>query len=83
MNWIFSRFPDETVKIASACRLKFDKLMSGISDIMIYRQLLNRNSALTLSINFSAKRFEYTRFHPETGYIKYPNNPVDPVYLKD
>ncbi len=26
-------------------------------------------------------RIAYTRFHPETGYRKYPINPVNPVYL--
>jgi hypothetical protein len=30
----------------------------------------------------SAKRNIYTRFHPETGYIQYPVNPVNPVYSK-
>jgi len=30
----------------------------------------------------SAKRIMYCRFHPETGNIKYPNNPVNPVYFK-
>ena len=30
----------------------------------------------------SAKRIVYTRFHPETGYIQYPANPVNPVYSK-
>ncbi|CAB1059129.1 hypothetical protein D1BOALGB6SA_3887 [Olavius sp. associated proteobacterium Delta 1] len=36
-------------------------------------------SALILAIYNSAKQIAYTRFHPETGYLKYPVNPVNPV----
>ena len=81
INWIFSRFLDESVKIASACRWKFCKLMSEFGDSLNCRLTVDRNSALTLAVNYSAKRFAYTRFHPETGYRKYPINPVNPVYL--
>jgi hypothetical protein len=83
MNWIFSRFPDETVKIASAWRRKFGNHMRENGNAMICRLIVKRSSALTLAINFSAKRIAYTRFRPETGYIKYSIYPVNPVYLKD
>ncbi len=40
-------------------------------------------SSLTETTAFSAKRIVYFRFHPETGNLKYPTNPVDPVFFKD
>jgi len=67
MNWIFSRFPDETVKITSAGRRKLGNHMSEIEDAMLYRLIVDKRSVLTLTINFFAKRIAYTRFHPETG----------------
>jgi len=44
---------------------------------------INRmNRDFTAILAPSAKRIMYCRFHPETGNIKYPNNPVNPVYFK-
>ena len=83
INWIFSRFPDLTVKIASAFRRKFGNERSKTGNAMVYLIVVNRTSSLTLAINFYVKRIEYTWFHPETGYLKYPTNPVNPVYRKD
>jgi hypothetical protein len=55
--------------------------MNEIEDAMIYRLIVQRNIALGSVINFSAKRITYNRFHPGTGHIKYPVNPVNPVYI--
>ncbi len=81
MNRMFSRFPDETMKIASACRRKLGNHISKIGNAMVYRLMMNGSGALTSAITYSAKRIAYTRFHPETGYKKYPINPVNPVYF--
>jgi hypothetical protein len=70
MNWIFSRFPDETVEITFDCRRKLGKHMGEIGDAMIYRLAVNRSSGLTQTIPFSAKRIVYNRFHLEIGYTK-------------
>ena len=56
--------------------------MSKIKDAKIFRLMLKSNSDLTLVSNFYAQRIAYTRFHLETGYKKYPINPVNPVYFK-
>jgi hypothetical protein len=82
MNWILSRFPDETVKIASAFRREIGDLMREIANAVVFQQITDSNRALTLAISFSAKRIAYTRFHLETGCKKYPNYPVNPVYFK-
>jgi hypothetical protein len=65
MNWIFPRFPDETMKIASACRLKFDNRLSEIGDAMVYHLIVNRIKALRLAIISTAKRIPYFQFHPQ------------------
>jgi hypothetical protein len=64
INWIFSRFPEETVKLASAYQRRFANPKSKIEDAMIYLSMANRISALILAYIFSAKRIVYTRFHP-------------------
>ena len=79
MNWIFSRFPDETVKIPAANRWKFGTHILQVAYNTIYRTTVAINSSMML---FFAKRIAYCRFHPETGNQKNPNNPVNPVYLK-
>ena len=81
MNWIFSRFPDETVKITSASHRKFGTHMRKIEYARVYRQLLELNRAVIVAISLSAKRIVYSRFLPETGNQKYPKNPVNPVYF--
>jgi hypothetical protein len=79
INWIFSRFPDETVKTASAYRRKSGDLLSKIRNAAVCLFIMHRSGDLTLAITISAKRIANTRFHPETGYLKNPNNPVNPV----
>jgi hypothetical protein len=37
INWIFSRFPPETVKIVSAYRRKLEALMTDAGDGLVYR----------------------------------------------
>jgi hypothetical protein len=71
------------MKITTACRRKSGYHMNEIGDAMVYRLVVNGPSALILAINFSAKRIACTWFHPETGYIKYPIDPVNPVYFID
>jgi hypothetical protein len=68
MYWIFSRFPDETVKMAAAWRRKVGKLMyeTGLGD-----QSLRKADYVYLVS--SGNRVQ----------IKYPVNPVNPVYFKD
>jgi len=41
MNGILSRFPEETVKIASACRRKLENRMNEMRDAMFYLLLVN------------------------------------------
>jgi hypothetical protein len=41
MNWVSSWFPDETVNIASAYRLKFGNHMREIGDAMVYRLMMS------------------------------------------
>jgi len=79
INRIFSWFPDETVKIACAYRRKFGNNMNHIKDAMDSRLKVYSDHALIVASPFSAERITYTRFHPETWYIKYPINPVNPV----
>jgi len=83
MNWNFPRFPDETVKIATAFRREIGDLMRGIGKAVVFQKIMDSNRALTLAISFSAKRIAYTRFHLETGYKKYSNHPANPVYFKN
>jgi hypothetical protein len=64
INWIFSRFPKETVKIASAYQRRFANLKNKIEAAMIYLLMVDRISTLILAYIFSAKRIAYTRFHP-------------------
>ena len=78
INWIFSRFPYETVKTASDYRRESGNLLSEIGNAVFYLLIVHRSRALTLAIAFSAKRIANTRFHPEPD-IKNPTNPVNPV----
>ncbi len=78
MNWIFSRFLDETVKTTSACRRNLSLPMHKI-DASAYR-LRGENQNLDNDNKYSAKRIGYFRSHQEIGNLKYPDNPVNPVY---
>ena len=70
---------DETVKTASAYRRNSGDLLSKIRNAAVCLFIVHRSGDLTLAITISAKRLANTRFHPETGYLKNPNNPVNPV----
>ena len=79
----FPRFPDETVKAASVWRRKLGICVKEIRRGLYYQLMVDIESSLTETTAFSAKRIVYFRFHPETGNLKYPTNPVDPVFFKD
>ncbi|CAB1060583.1 hypothetical protein D1BOALGB6SA_5349 [Olavius sp. associated proteobacterium Delta 1] len=79
MNWVLSRFPDEIVIAASACRRSFGICITKIGCAMFYRSLVDINGVMIVAITLSAKRIAYLRFHPETANLKYPYNPVNPV----
>ena len=70
---------DETVKTAFAYRRKSCDLLSTIGIAAVCLFIVHRSGDLTLAITISAKRIANTRFHPETGYLKNPTNPVNPV----
>jgi len=74
---IFSRFPEETVKPASAWRQKIGQY---ICRARAYRA--GKIKAYTTPLTISAKRIVYFRFHPETGNEKNPNKAVNHVYSK-
>jgi hypothetical protein len=47
MDWIISRFPDETVKTASACQRENFRPHDLNLEPIFYRLSVNRSSALT------------------------------------
>jgi hypothetical protein len=68
MNRIFSRFPDETVKTATAFRRSIGRYVTKIKDTLF----IDERNAIQIWDNteastFSAKRIIYFRFPPETG----------------
>jgi len=83
MNWIITRFPDETMKTTSACRLKLVSLMSVFVDAIVYKSEMISRTSMRLAMSFSAKRISYFRFHQETGNLNDPDNPVNPVEIKN
>ena len=68
---------------AAAYRRQFGNHTSKIGEARVNRLIVNKKIVLTIAINFCAGRIAYTGFHPETGYLIFQINPVDPVYFNN